>query len=70
MKLKKPDGTIIDESEGNGTYGVGKPEELSSGDLAAGKTVTGKVAFDAPLAPGSHIVVTDTLDNVTADFPL
>ncbi|WP_027947338.1 DUF4352 domain-containing protein [Amycolatopsis taiwanensis] len=70
VKLKKPDGTMIDETDGNGSYGVAKAEELPLDDLAAGKTVTGKVAFDAPLEPGSHIVITDTSDNVTADFSL
>lgn len=70
VKLKKPDGTMIDEGEGNGSYGVGDVDEFPTDDLATGKSVTGKVAFDAPLEPGSHIVITDTLDAVTADFPL
>jgi Domain of unknown function (DUF4352) len=70
VQLQKPDGKIIDESEGNGTYGLTTPEELASTDLAPGKTATGKVAFDTPLAPGTKIVITDGLDKVTSEFPL
>lgn len=70
IKLKKPDGTMIDENEGNGSYGVPDAEQFHFTDLAAGKTVTGKVGFDTPLEPGSHIVITGTSDEVLADFPL
>jgi hypothetical protein len=70
VKLKKPDGKIIDQNEGNGSYGIPREESLGSGDLQPGKTVTGKIAFDAALQPGTKIVITDLSDKVTGEWPL
>lgn len=70
IKLKKPDGTVIDQNAGNGSYGTPLEETLDSGDLQPGKTMTGKIAFDAALQPGTKIVITDLSDKITGEWPL
>jgi hypothetical protein len=70
VRLKKPDGDVIDQNKGNGLYGTPREEALGAGDLLPGKTMTGKIAFDAALQPGTKIVITDLSDKVTGEWPL
>jgi hypothetical protein len=70
VKLKKPDGSLVDMNQGNGDYGAPIQEILDSDDLAVGKTMTGKMAFDIAPQPGMKLVLTDTSDKVTGELPM
>jgi hypothetical protein len=70
VQLKKPDGKLIDELEGNGNYAVPTSESIDPADIAPGVTASGKIGFDLVLEPGSKLVITDQLENPTAEWPL
>lgn len=71
LKLVKPDGQAVGSHDGNGSHGVAiDAEELQPTDVGPGKTATGKVAFDAPLQPGTKLVIEDYSDKVIGEWPL
>ena len=70
VKLKKPNGDLVEQLDGNASAAVPPTEDLKVADLTAGQTVTGKVSFDAPLEPESTIVLTDTMGYIEAEWPL
>lgn len=69
FKIKEPGHKAIDEGAGEAVFAQVDPA-LSSGDLQAGKQITGNVALDVKPAPGSKVLYTDPLDRVLATWAL
>lgn len=70
LRLKKPDGSMIETGDGNGIHAVDVDENLDGGDLTPGKVSRGGVGFDSVLAPGSKIVLLDAFDKSIGEWPL
>jgi hypothetical protein len=70
VRLKKPDGTLVETGDGNGIHAVDSKENIDSDDVTAGKVVKGSIGFDTVLAPGTKVIVVDSSDKALAEWPL
>nr|WP_042180148.1 hypothetical protein [Kibdelosporangium sp. MJ126-NF4]CEL14225.1 hypothetical protein [Kibdelosporangium sp. MJ126-NF4]CTQ88593.1 hypothetical protein [Kibdelosporangium sp. MJ126-NF4] len=70
LKLKKPNGTMVEPGAGNGRYGVPTAETFGSDEITPGKAVTGKIAFDVKLEPGTKIVLSDVSEKTVGEWAL
>lgn len=70
LRLKKPDGSMLETGDGNGIHAIDTGESLDGGDLTPGKVSRGGVGFDTVLAPGSTIVLLDAFDKPIGEWPL
>lgn len=70
VRLKKPDGTMVETGDGNGIHALETGESIKSDDVTPGKVVKGSIGFDTVLAPGTTVALLDSSDKVIAEWPL
>ncbi|WP_433335762.1 hypothetical protein [Spirillospora sp. CA-294931] len=65
LKLKTPDGKLLDPNDGNANYLDIEPD-LPPMDLLPGKTISTSIALDAKARPGTRVIYTSSLNQVVA----
>jgi hypothetical protein len=70
VKLKKPDGSLVETGDGNGIHATETDATLGSEDLTPGKVLKGEIGYDTVFVPGTKVIVLDSLDKVLAEWPL
>ncbi|WP_143446104.1 DUF4352 domain-containing protein [Kibdelosporangium aridum] len=72
IKLKQPDGTVLESDAGNADRAVSLKQGITSDEsqLVKGTSAEGIVAFDAPYDPGAKLLVTGVMGHILAQWPL